>query len=115
MQPYKFILDDKVRSKGILSPIVTGKVFAIMNPEWYIATLPRDIAVLVIETYDKAFPGWQYKPMLGVVKDIRVQNSFHEGAIATQMIVYPMDELELHDWVEELNKTINIKGSDHNV
>lgn len=111
----KFKLGDKVRSKGILSPINCGTIVNISAGEFY-APLARK--TFPLEIWDRTFPNWENKPVYTVKKGLKIQ-SIKEEHIPEDMcphcveenrlnphIIFPEDELESYDWIAELEKSI---------
>lgn len=112
-------INDKIRSKGTLSPSVTGVIIAIYDPIFY-----REMIVpyLAMTAWDEAFPDWRlknvyiiqkdfaepaYKPELLPVEITNDPNLLEHYMKPVKYSTYAEDELEIFDWVVDLQQKIS--------
>lgn len=109
-------IGDKVKSKGKLSPAVTGVVKAIFDGDFYCKSYSP---IYDFTIWHKTFPDWVSKNVYIVEKDIPevpfYEKDFPEFAAdkeymsrqkQNRVAVYVEYELEAFDWIADLERKI---------
>lgn len=113
-------IGDKVKSKGITSPTTTGTVVGIIDAASYIEAY---VAGIDMSAWHVPFPEWPTKTVCLIKKDFselpyhpddikkfKLEGVWDDVVVNTPVrmkyVWFPVDELEAHDWIDELEKQL---------